>query len=418
MRLPTIAKISRFHYLPQMAYRHLRRTPLLSSFIRYIVCAWRLTALHARSRILKRKILVLKRQSLELSVNRTTHSPRHLGDATLSARLDPPLLTDTSLSPIWIHGAWRTGSTYIWNKFRDKAAYFAYYEPFHERLEHITKNDIMRTTAASWPSHHQGITRPYFAEYGELISLAGVRHFKHSFAYMNYFTNSEPLHEQAIYLTHLTRHAHHHQCRPVFGFCRSWSRLPWFKTYMPGTHIALTREGFGMWRSTLDRYETYKDTYFLTAPLILLQLAHREAWFADYLDAIDLDVRRCADIGDARRAAHKAPLPQLMRAFAAVHALGQTIATQYADYVIPIEQLSSPHERSIIHTDLHQKYAIDLNWDDCHIPRYDIRPQDSAFQAAWAQAQWAAQRIFVRSTPTSLPLVQPDAHRASHPGIV
>ena len=40
------------------------------------------------------------------------------------------------LRPIFIHAMWRTGSTYVWKKFRDQQQYRAYFEPFNEYLVH------------------------------------------------------------------------------------------------------------------------------------------------------------------------------------------------------------------------------------------------------------------------------------------
>ena len=93
---------------------------------------------------------------------------------------------------IFIHSAgWRTGSTYMWNKFRQLSDVIAYYEPFNISLAVIKKEHIN-----TWPipsGHPENIDKPYFEEYRNFIRKeGGVEFFKKEFSHNNFFENAFP----------------------------------------------------------------------------------------------------------------------------------------------------------------------------------------------------------------------------------
>ncbi len=303
--------------------------------------------------------------------------------------------------PIFIHSAWRTGSTYFWNKFRSSPAYLAYYEPFHESLETLTPSSIGAATSTSWPSRHPVLEAPYYREYSELLETrGGVKNFQWTFPYLNYFLNEEPLFDQQTYLEGLSRHAQARGRRAVFGFCRSTGRAPWFSRYMPGVHIALTRDALGMWRSALDRKQAYDDVYFLARPLMILLTSRRDPWIARYFSALNLEsLPRFSNSGDARRHVEniaRRDLSLTMRAFAAVSALGTALSRRHADMVISMETLSTEPGRRAISATLIGRYNIDLDWRDCQIPVYSARSEDELFLDYWTRASILAERCAAR----------------------
>lgn len=356
----------------------------------------RLARLHLASRRMKRKLRVLSRRQLALALDIEELKRCQPIDAGLDTIYAKDVTVDDQ-DPIWIHSGWRTGSTYFWNKFRSSDRYLAYYEPFHEALETLDATTIERATARSWPSGHPQMDAPYYAEYLPLLtSPAGVQHFRPTFPYVNYFLNDCPCQAQQAYLESLCNEANKKGLRPVFGFCRSSGRLPWFRRHMRGVHITLTRDGLGMWRSALDRKKIYGDLYFLSRPLIILFLARRDPWIADYFATLGLDkLTRLDDAGLALRQAEHIINndPTLTaRAFAAVHALGTALSQYHADFVVGVETLSTELGRRHISATLQGRYNINLNWDDCTIPIYPPRTEDDAFLMQWKKALILAER--------------------------
>ena len=70
--------------------------------------------------------------------------------------------------PVFIHSQFRTGSTWLWNKFRQDARNCCYYEPFHQdlvklepRRPYLWSHDQETTRAL----RHPDLDKNYLAEY-------------------------------------------------------------------------------------------------------------------------------------------------------------------------------------------------------------------------------------------------------------
>lgn len=343
--------------------------------------------------LLGRRHLSLIHEIEKLAEQRDIENSRGNGDVRLPKEPDD-LATK---GPVFVHSAWRAGSTYFWNKFRSSPGYLAYYEPFHESLESLTVPVIEKATATSWPGRHPVLDAPYYKEYGPLLEPGGgVKAFQWTFPYLNYFLNDEPLLDQQAYLSNLSHHATAEGLRPVFGFCRSIGRMPWFARFIPGVHIALTRDPLGLWRSAHEQRQAHNDLYFLTRPLMILFLARRDPWVARYFRASGLgSLPRLSDPGTARRQAElivRRDASLTTRAFAAVFALGTALSRRYADIVISMEALSTDRGRRTISEILVGRYNIDLNWEDCQIPVYSETSEDELFLDCWRRASILAER--------------------------
>src|SRR5690349_22370458 len=143
---------------------------------------------------------------------------------------------------VFLHGGWRCGSTYLWNKFRELANVTAFYEPFSEKLATYTPEDILDDVPTAWDSRHPRLDRPYAAEYLPLIGERGVPLFCDNFAVQRYFVaRDEPLFERD-YLGLLIAHASSSSKQAVLGFSRSPGRVRAIKRQFRGFHVVLMRE--------------------------------------------------------------------------------------------------------------------------------------------------------------------------------
>src|SRR5262245_8363016 len=114
---------------------------------------------------------------------------------------------ESVMTPVFLHGGWRCGSTYVWNRFRALAGTLSFCEPFHERLANCTVESIARDTGDSWDSRHPALDAPYFTEYVPLVDGAGVSFYDPSFAVRRYFVEeTQHLYEQS-YLSLLLEYA-------------------------------------------------------------------------------------------------------------------------------------------------------------------------------------------------------------------
>jgi hypothetical protein len=64
--------------------------------------------------------------------------------------------------PIFIHAIWRTGSTYIWKKFREQGRYRSYFEPLHELLLRSQEEiELLQPSSITARYRHPHIDRFY-----------------------------------------------------------------------------------------------------------------------------------------------------------------------------------------------------------------------------------------------------------------
>ena len=67
---------------------------------------------------------------------------------------------------IFLHGFWRSSSTYFWNKFRSFDKTISFYEPFHENLDRDLK-EFTYQSSRNWQSNHPYV-EDYWSEYRSL----------------------------------------------------------------------------------------------------------------------------------------------------------------------------------------------------------------------------------------------------------
>ena len=175
--------------------------------------------------------------------------------------------------PVFIHSLFRTGSTYLWNKFRQKKEYYCYYEPFNQFLSGIS---LERPFAWSHENEatgrvgHPDMTQNQLFEYKKLLEPGhtGVPLFKKSFGFDDYCRN-EPHPDMKKYIDFLIRGAEEEGKIPVLQFNRSALRTRWFKKYYPGSvNIYLVRNPRDQWQSYVSLAEEQNLDIFLIMDLM------------------------------------------------------------------------------------------------------------------------------------------------------
>jgi hypothetical protein len=158
----------------------------------------------------------------------------------------------------FVHAWFRSGSTWLWEKFREDDSFLAFYEPLHEDLPNWTPERIRLPHAMPFDgANHPSLNRSYYYEYLPLVEEAKLN-FNPSVSYQSYFLkedDSAP--ELQSYLDGLIGHARLAGKRPALCFCRSAMRARWMKQRFGGVHIAQIRNPFDQWRSFR------KNSYFV-----------------------------------------------------------------------------------------------------------------------------------------------------------
>jgi hypothetical protein len=174
-------------------------------------------------------------------------------------------LSPTSLRPVFLHGLWRSGSTYVWSRFRAAEGSLCYYEPLHDGLRRLTHARIARDTAeAAIAHHHPEMEQPYFAEYEPLIGLRGVRGYRRRFAYDRFApapaADDRPL---SAYVQGLIDEARRRERSAVLGFNRTGLRIAWLQRRFDACNIHIDRDPTDVFASYLTQLQAGNHYYFV-----------------------------------------------------------------------------------------------------------------------------------------------------------
>jgi hypothetical protein len=166
--------------------------------------------------------------------------------------------------PVFLHGAWRSGSTYYWSRFRALPETLCFYEPLHHGLAKLTPRRIAHgDDGATAALGHPKLEAPYFTEYAPLIRGRGVRHYHRALAYERFHLDpSEPHPALRRYVAGLIDHAQALGKRPVLGFNRSCGRVAWLRRRFSAYDIHIDRDPASIWASYAAEQARGNDTFF------------------------------------------------------------------------------------------------------------------------------------------------------------
>jgi hypothetical protein len=193
--------------------------------------------------------------------------PRRRPDVDLPLTSPVPLAPPSSdpLRPIFLHGLWRSGSTYVWSRFRAAEGSLCYYEPLSDGLRRLTHARILRDTPETMLSNnHPALAQPYFAEFAPLLAGRGVRGYQRRFAYTRFAPPAEredrPLQS---YVQQLIDHARGQQRAAVLGFNRTGLRVAWLKKRFDAYNIHIDRDPIDIFSSYLSQLQSGNYYYFI-----------------------------------------------------------------------------------------------------------------------------------------------------------
>lgn len=172
-------------------------------------------------------------------------------------------------TPIFLHGLWRSGSTYVWSRFRALEDTYCYYEPLHQGLGRLRAGRIARDHADLMEANaHPRMCDPYFEEFRPLLKRRGVRGFRRRFAVRRYLLETDAADPAlAQYIGSLTEHAQAAGRVAVLGFNRSCLRAGWLKQHFPSCNIYIDRDPLEVWDSY--RRQVQQGNYFFFAVWLL-----------------------------------------------------------------------------------------------------------------------------------------------------
>jgi len=188
-----------------------------------------------------------------------TISPHYFSESLLSERpySDTALISSNNearQNPIFVTARFRSGSTVLWNIFRNLPGFTAYYEPLNERrwFDSQIRGDIIDET-------HKSVEN-YWAEYDNLAVLGDYYrvHWTCRDLYMDETVWDGSLEN---YIQLLIEHAPN---QAVLQFNRIDFRLPWIRRHFPAAKIIhLYRHPRDQWCSFLLKLQQFSSTAIL-----------------------------------------------------------------------------------------------------------------------------------------------------------
>jgi hypothetical protein len=154
--------------------------------------------------------------------------------------------------PIFLHGMWRSGTTFVWSRFRAAEGVTAYFEPLSPALGRLTRRRIRREgwREAMARSRHPLMDQPYFAEYEPLVRGRGVERYYRSFAahqFPRLPAERDP--DLEVYLASLLTHAWDLGRRPVLGFVLTGLRMGRLRAAFGAYDVHIDRDPLAIWAS-------------------------------------------------------------------------------------------------------------------------------------------------------------------------
>ncbi len=274
---------------------------------------------------------------------------------------------------VFLHAGWRTGSTYVWNRFRLLPQAGAFLEPFHEALARLDWATVNAMTATSWESGHPELDAPYFAEYLPLIADCGVTHFEEAFSYRQFAAGPDDA--QRRYLATLVDFADAEGRAAVLGFCRSTARVAAIRGYFPdGVHVFQKRSAEGQFSSCWNQFTRRSNPYFLAVHYLIAAAAPPESPFATLRGALDIpdlhgmgfeeQYQACVDLTSQRGE------QQAFRIFGHVYEYCRLHSEQHCDVVLDLDTLVLDADyRHSAEEQLHQLSGLRVTFDDTRRPQ-------------------------------------------------
>ncbi len=281
------------------------------------------------------------------------------------------------MKTVFIHSGWRTGSTYVWNKFRKAPGTLAFYEPFHERLG-TEAHRLLSLGSDPERTHHSDLTQPYFAEYRPLVDGAGIRHFRIGFSYRRFFLDQhEPDPDLYRYVAQLIERAAESGCRPILGFSRSLGRVGWLKHGFPSVNLLVTRAPRRQWASIVHQRDRQQISYFLVNQFLICGQNRDHPLIRPLIDVYDIPLVRTSSVD------HDIAIYQRLfgdvgdrigyMVFYYLWRITQETARPHADLVIDLDHLAAdPESLTAIQATIARETGLAVSFDDIDCDRYGV----------------------------------------------
>ena len=314
--------------------------------------------------------------------------------------------------PVFIHALWRTGSTYIWTKFRREARYWAYYEPLNEQLIHSSESlRLVYAPETVGSLRHPPSRDPFcFREY-PFRPEDGVEYFEKSLSCERYCLDEDSTDEALRrYIANLVDYARSQQRVPVLQFNRALLRSRWLTRQFNPVNILLLRRPMDIWKSFLS---------FPESPFVMmLCLVLGQNRTSSPLNALDRWSEVPFYVGETIEQDHAfygsyahEHMDTLYPLFYAFYLLTCLANVPIADCILDMTEITeNPEARAAAERRL-RELGMEISLEDCKLPTYtNLLPSDRE----WVAYESVTRKLLASRLPSSLAL-SPDLLRVHQP---
>lgn len=289
---------------------------------------------------------------------------------------------------IFLHSLFRSGSTYLFNAFRNEKGFWCYYEPLHHQLIEIRRDrlaifpfDKITTDKMS----HPPLTRPHFYEFTAVLKNDHIPFFNIRMSYSEFAAVRQHARLYKYVMTLLVSAPD--KMTPLLQFNRSSLRIGWFRRFFRNAlHVYILRDRRDQFESYFRQGEKYN--IFLAINLYIIASNGRSWKFAQAYAPYKKEFRVTHDLYyDLKRLAFfAAELDREVhyRVFLHLWLTSLVEAKRHADIILDMNRLSeSPEYNQEVVRRLQEQFTLSPSiFSGCHIKRYDrYCMDDSAFSA-------------------------------------
>jgi hypothetical protein len=190
---------------------------------------------------------------------------------------------------------WRSGSTFLWSRFRAAPDTCCFFEPLYTGLARLTPSRVNTPTwrDAVSDNRHPALGAPYYSEYAPLIRGRGVKDYRRELSFHRYALETDaknPALER--YIGTLLRQAASRDKTAVLGFNRCALRIGWLRQTFDTYDVYIERDPALLWSSYMQHVEAGNYSYFINL-LTIFELNAASPLFAPL--ASHLPLRRGVD---------------------------------------------------------------------------------------------------------------------------
>jgi len=292
---------------------------------------------------------------------------------------------------VFLHGLWRSGSTYVWSQFRAQEGVCAFYEPLNTELARMTP---ARMAARTPPAHlrHPDLGRSYFAEFKPLLRRRGVAGYRRGFAYRRQFLSPDEDHPALeSYLRGLTDVARARGKRAVLGFTGGFGRIGWCARRLGGTHIHIDRSPEAVCGSYLDQ-AAQGNPWFIARWLEIVAANRGHPALRPLAEVLPLPAAPWALIAGKRfyrRAAAQMSAAEVHRLTVYMWTLAAFEGLTHCSAVVDHEQLAQPAYCSLARARIQEETGLTVAFDGARVEAPRVPPLDPAERRAvdsWVSA--------------------------------